>query len=425
MTGFDAALAAEGFDLTGSEGLTKLVGEGRNGDFVHNSQVMASKDGFKNVSKLWFDKTLTYAQGLELLEKDRAKTHDIEATLRDITPTVNDKGQFAFLHRPSERYYVPTEHCLNQFGIRTDTGTWYINSLRENPTHPTNRNKEKYQRDRQDAETLVVVMRNALRRLDESKKFLFRTNDDGTLRAFLTDRFAVIDNRWFVELLSQLIPDGRLSHWKGDADDIFGNVLIPDTIREEADSDYGGMLSVGNSEIGAGRVRSLPSVFRAICMNGLVHGQTKGKGITQVHRGKIVLAQLAMEIKTNLELQIPLLPVGIDRFLQTKAIGWDGASISAKPVFAALAERLKLSKKQASAVLMGWNEENKFTKDLGHTLFGVINAITRAGQEFDNKTWVDFDEMGGTLMEDGDAGLKRILSRAKVMEVKEVEEAFA
>jgi len=31
-------------------------------------------------------------------------------------------------------------------------------------------------------------------------------------------------------------------------------------------------------------------------------------------------------------------------------------------------------------------------------LFGVVNAVTRAGQTFDNTGWVKFDEIGGDLM---------------------------
>jgi hypothetical protein len=104
--------------------------------------------------------------------------------------------------------------------------------------------------------------------VDQDKQRLIRTWSDGTLRAFLSQKYTIVNNAWFLDVLSKAIPGGVVSHWKGDADSIFGNVLIPDTIRAEADSDFGGMLSVGNSEIGTRRISSLPSVFRAICMNG-------------------------------------------------------------------------------------------------------------------------------------------------------------
>ena len=46
----------------------KIEGEGNQGQFVHANQDMASKQGFGNVSKLWYDKTMSYDQGMEMLE---------------------------------------------------------------------------------------------------------------------------------------------------------------------------------------------------------------------------------------------------------------------------------------------------------------------------------------------------------------------
>lgn len=243
------------------------------------------------------------------------------------------------------------------------------------------------------------------------------------MRAMLTERYAQVDNRWFVELLSGIVPGGRLSHWKGDADTIYGNILIPDSIRAETDSEYGGMLSIGNSEIGERRISSRPSIFRAICMNGCIWGQTKGEGIKRVHRGKINLDAFAIEIKKNLNDQIPLIATGIDKFLKTRVIGCDGTSM--KPVFAQLAKQFKWGRKEASDVLNAWHVESKLTPDLGSTLFGVINAITRAGQEQQSPAkWVDFDTYGGELMDYSKDDFSKVVSRAKSLDVEEVEEMF-
>ena len=156
-----------------------------------------------------------------------------------------------------------------------------------------------------------------------------------------------MDNSWFVNVIKGLVPSGRLSHWKGDSDTIYGNVLIPDTIREEEDSDYRGMFSVGNCEIGIRSISTCPSVFRAICMNGCIWDQEMGVAIRKVHRGEINLEELKDAIKLNLEEQIPLLPEGIERLLAIRAKGTDGASLST--VFASVAKDHKLSKKQATA----------------------------------------------------------------------------
>lgn len=410
---------------TNTNVLTKLEGDAgkrAEGQFVLDGQPLGTSDGFRNVSKIWLDKTMTYEKGLAQLEAGRAATEDITATVREMVPAVSPKGQFAFHHKPTDRYFVPTEHALTHVGNWAETGTWTPINL----TKPITNYKGDAiaERDRGDAETLAHLLNNGFRRIDQDKKFFWRTRQDGTLRAMLTDRYAQIDNRWFIELLAKLIPGGRLSHWRGDSDTLYGNILIPDTIREDSDSDYGGMLSVGNSEIGERRVSSMPSIFRAICMNGNIWGQTKGKGIKQVHRGAVKLDSLAHEIKENLNIQIPLLPVGIDRFLKTKTFAWDGAATSAKVVIAQLAKDTKLSKKEATDVLKAWGIEDKQTPGLGYSLFGLINGVTRAGQEQTNQRWVDFDVLGGELTAYTEDDFKRLIKRSNTLEKKEVEDMF-
>lgn len=408
---------------TDSDTLTVLKGDVAKlaeGNFVLTGQTLATDKGFRNVSHLWYDKTISYEDGIEQLEKERAKTEDITCPIGDMVPTVKD-GKFVFLHRPSERYFTPTIHAMNQVGNWAGTGTWYVNQMLENPADVKGR--QLYARDEEDANTLSIVLRNGLRRVQPDKKFLFRTHSDGTLRAMLTDRYAVVDNRWLVEKFKEFIPSGRLSHWKGDGDTIWGNILIPDTIRAELDSEYGGMLSVGNCEIGTRRVSSMPSIFRAICMNGCIWGQTKGKGIKQVHRGKIELASLALEIKSNLNAQIPLLPTGIDKLLGLRTMGWDGAE--AKTVIAAVAKDYKMSKPQARKVLDAYSTEAMITPELAKTLFGITNSITRAGQKLSNAEWLSFDEIGGELTEYSNSDFQSLVARAKSFNVKEVEEVFA
>ena len=57
-----------------------IEGKGNQGQFVHAGQDMASKQGFGNVSKLWYDKTISYDEGMELLEHDRGHRQDYLVT---------------------------------------------------------------------------------------------------------------------------------------------------------------------------------------------------------------------------------------------------------------------------------------------------------------------------------------------------------
>jgi hypothetical protein len=427
MSDFNDVLAAEGLTsdaIQNAAGLTKLTGDASKllqGQFVLDGQPLGTKDGFKNVSAIWLPKTLTFEQGFAKLAADKAATEDILCVVSEMKPTVDGNGAFAFQYKDG-RFFRPTEHAMGQIGNWADTGTWFVENMLVNPVAPNG--KEKYVRDAADAETLARVIANGFRRLDKDKKFLFRTRVDGTMRAMLTERFAIIDNGWFLEVLKELIPGGRLSHWRGDGDTLFGNVLIPDTIREEKDSEYGGMLSIGNSEIGERRISTLPSIFRAICMNGCIWGATKGKGIGRVHRGTIKLADVKTEIRDNLMIQIPLLPQGIDRLLSTQTLGWK--DMSERPVIAQVAKQLKLQKGEANAMLAAFKVEAKQTPELANTLFTVINSLTRAGQDkdYNNQTWLKFDEAGGELSMWTKDDFETVVKRAKTLKSEEVDLVF-
>ena len=355
---------------------------------------------------------------MEALEQGIAEREDVMVPRSQITPAVNLAGEFV-MQLADGREFKPTKHAVNQFGVATFTSTFYLNSLMENPVK--NNGEERFSRDEQDADTLVAVCDNALRRVDADKKFRLRTYKDGTLRAFLTEKYAPIDNRWYLDQLKDILPGGRLSHWRGDADTIFGNVLLPDTIidyGQDDDTDYGGMLSIGNCEIGKRRISQTPSIFRAICLNGCIWGQTKGKAVSKVHRGKIDLGGLASTIRQNIEAQLPLLPDGIERFLGIKVHTCD--EVSMKSLIGAVCTDRKLGKKESTEVLTQWVQHERTDRNL----FGIVNAITRAGQTLDNTGWVKFDEIGGDLMGMTENRWDALKKRADTYTDKEIEKVF-
>ena len=368
--------------------------------------------GFENgthVHKDWWSKTKTYEEVMQTAHVAVENREDILTERKNITCVGNDKGFFLKLN--DGREFRPTDHSIEQFSVRS--GVTSSSFLREM------RNIEGF--DLADAEVMAYVGNNALRRIDADKKFRLRTYTDGTCRAFVTEQYAPVDNRWYLETLAEFIPGGRFSHWRGDEDTIYGNVLIPDTIMDYGadDSDYGGMISVGNCEIGTRRISQTPSLFRAICMNGCIWGQTAGEKIRRVHRGNIDLIKLKDEIAHNIQDQIPLLAPGIKQFLATRALETGKASV--KGIVATVSSDYKLSKREATEFL-----EQYVTMESGErSLFGIINGLTRAGQVFDNKTWVKFDEIAGSLMDTSADRWATILRRADTFTDKDYEKVFA
>jgi hypothetical protein len=392
--------------------MTKIQGSGNDGDFVLNGQPLATKKGFKNVSKLWYDKTMSYDDGLEQLEKGIDNREDIECPLFDMVPVCDDSGKLAIKHSDGRLFY-PTEHALKQLSSRIFTPQSFAKHL-TNPILKQNKEDVRFERDEIDTKVLVSVLKNGYRRVEANKKFRFRTYNDSTLRAVLTEDYAPVDNRWYLEVIKDIIPDGRLSHWRGDEDTVYGNILIPDSIREEDDSDYGGMISVGNCEIGKRRISQIPSVFRAICMNGCIWDQAKGKAMRRVHRGDINLIELKKEIFTNIQTQIPLMHDGIDRLLATQSFITEKVKLS--NIFAEIAVLNNFSSKETIECVSQFTRFEKGSRNL----FGIINSITRAGQEFNNSQWLKLDEVGGELSNYTEAKWNRLLQRAENIDEKKL-----
>lgn len=392
---------------------TVLVGTGNSGDFVRQQQGTAKAEGFSAVSRLWYPKTLSFDDGFEAIERDRSQREDVTTSLDCVNAIINENGRFAFAFDDG-REFIPNDHALRQAAVKLGIPITTVNHLTGEWS----------------GDDGVALLRNTfnvgIRRhnddqnADDRDQFVFRTYNGDSLRAVLTDSFAAIDNRWFLELLSQVLPGGRLSHWRGNADEIFGNVLIPDTIREESDSDYGGMISVTNSEIGTARISQMPSLFRAICQNGTIWDAKNGNTTSQVHRGKIDLQLLAKRIVSNINEQIPLLSKIIDQVLTLRCDAFAIGETKIPQVFAAMKDAFKLTPSQAR----GANDLFVKHESDNRNLFGVIQGLTRQSQLETNEQWLSIDKLAGNLSQYDAATWSNFLTRAKTYSDKQIAESL-
>lgn len=390
-----------------------LVGKGTEGDFVKQTQGTAVAEGFSCVSRYWYPKTHDYSFGLEEIEKGIKSREDIVAPLSEVSAMVNDGGKVALAFADG-REFVPNAHALKQLATRIGVPQTSVKHLTE------------CWKELDDAAILRTLLNRGLQRFNrdtsnpDSHKFIFRTYNDNSMRAVLTDSFTAIDNRWYLELLSKAIPGGRLSHWRGDSDEVFGNILIPDSIRKEDDSDYGGMISIGNSEIGTGRLEQYPSLFRAICMNGCIWNQTKGTEINQVHRGKIDLEILGRRIVKNLNDQIPILDKIIDQVLSLRMNDFSLGEAKVPQVYACLGQRFGLTPKQARCS----NEQFVKHESANRNLFGIMQGLTRQSQEEKNQDWVAIDKIAGKISQWDVDSWTNFISQAKLFNETQVSEAL-
>lgn len=396
------------------ETLKPLRGFGRTGDAVHNTQTMDAR--FRNVSTGWTDRAndpndtrvLTWDSAFELVERERGQTRDIFSEFGKLQ-VVNDAQGVAVLDERGQRLTF-TESSLDQFSDWVECGLTLPRRLLRG--------------DDQDRRTLVDVFNNGLRRIAD-KKALIRLRNDGTARAFLSDQYCVLDNRWFLEVLRRLIPDGLVSHFRSpdNCDSVFFNVLIPDSMRAETDSLYGGMLACGNGETGERKLSTCPSVFRAICMNGCIWDEVRGTGIIKkVHRGQIKLDELAELIRENLDRQIPLLGNGIDSMMRTRAIS---AELSPVPAIGAVLRSLSIAgitRAAADSIVDSYG--NQRTEPARVSAFDILQGLTHAAQTFSPGLQETVERAAGSAMLWNVDRWENVFSSARTISAVELERVF-
>ena len=96
------------------------------------------------------------------------------------------------------------------------------------------------------------------------------------------------------------------------------------------------------------------------------------------------------------------------------------SDVRMKNVFGVVASEYKLSKSEASEVFSQWATYERADKNL----FGVVNAVTRAGQVLDNKGWVRFDEIGGSLLDVSESRWESMVARANTLTDKDFEKIY-
>jgi len=396
------------------DSLKPLRGSGRSGDFVHQTQTMDAK--FRNVSRGWTERAndpsdsrvMTWDMAMQHVEKEQGQTRDVCSSFDKLRVEYDETSVFLLDDNGNRMNF--TETSIDQLS------SWTLSGL----TLPRRLSVG----DENDKKTLCEVFRNGLRHLG-AKENLLRLRTDGTLRAVLSGQYTILDNRWFLEVMRSIIPSGLISHFRSpdNCDSIFGNILIPDSMRAESDSDYGGMLAFGNGETGERKLSTCPSVFRAICMNGCIWDEVKGTGIIKkVHRGAIDLQALASLIRENLNRQIPLLGSGIDAMLLTRE---HSAVIDAIPAIGAVLRSLNipgLTKNAADGILNGFkNQRTEFSRV---TAFDVIQGITKAAQAFSPGLQETAESAAGSAMLWTGDRWQNVFTSAKTINADELSRVF-
>lgn len=283
----------------------------------------------------------------------------------------------------------------------------------------------------QDPDLLTVNVNTWLDKF-ENKNFLARTID-GMLRAFMSDRFRILDstelffttfdrakhlgakivqadlteNNFYMKVLrpdyAQKVENFRTDVWARKTNRPGGSLYhVLDHLEEDGGQWLVPGVSISNSDVGSGSLSIDLFIFDTICWNGLVHN----RAIHQVHLGKqLDVGVISMETR-QLEDQVVFSKIN-DHL--TAALGDEAGFLALVKKLQGAAET-PLEEPTAAVDLVvknfGFSDDDK-TSILNElmaagspTVYGLITAVTAAGRD---KTNYDigrkFEEAGGDILE--------------------------
>jgi len=343
-----------------------------------NAIGLQSTASHRHVAKVWQDKCIALPEFIKTVETLAESKRDIE--------------------KPESEIRLKDMETLVDGTMISQSG---INNLRMFNGMPST--MVSYMEERGYQDELVRFMNDALYQREQEWKnkgkeprdfrCRLRTNEAGDeyIRAVVSERYGVIDNAQVMDILRNSLPsnidEALASHIDHDGDDMFGNILLPDYMKSEPDSDYGVGISFKNSEIRNAAFSVSPFLFRAICLNGMIWGRANSEiKINQRHMGKIDIVELQEQVRTAIA---EALTQGNDLLTLM------GHSKKVKvgnvlPTIVQLARdsqdnfTIEQTKAWHKGYLDSLHERNGDVHE--NSAFGVVNGLTRAAQNYTGAT---------------------------------------
>jgi hypothetical protein len=242
-----------------------------------------------------------------------------------------------------------------------------------------------------ESEAPELLAENVNTWLNRTKKDFFVRGLGNSVRAFLSDRYRVIDH---LDVLYCSLNE--LQAHEAEIEDCFlseteMNIKVKsqklrDFVRHKDDLIMGGLF-LTNSETGHKALRVEPRVFRVKCSNGMIIEEFVTR---EIHLGDEVLDEM---IYLSVRRSIKEL---FNRFGEITQILREATEIKVKSpqkVINNVVEQYKLSEAQKESILIAFGAEPEYDK------YGIANAITLAAQK--EETWeksVELERVGGNLI---------------------------
>lgn len=348
-----------------------------NGNWV-NAIGLQSTASHRHVAKIWQDQCIALPEFIKTVETLAESKRDIE--------------------KPESEIRLKDMETLVDGTKISSSG---INNLRMFNGMPST--MVSYMEERGYHDELVRFMNDALYQREQEWKHKgkeprdfrcrLRTNEAGEeyIRAVVSERYGVIDNVQVMDILRNSLPsnidEALASHIDHDGDDMFGNILLPDYMKSEPDSDYGVGIAFKNSEIRNAAFSVSPFLFRAICLNGMIWGRSNSEiKINQRHMGNIDMVELQEQVRHAIAVALTqgndlLTLMGHSKKVKVNNV---------LPTIVQLARdsqdnfTIEQTKAWHKGYLDSLHERNGDVHE--NSAFGVVNGLTRAAQNYSGQT---------------------------------------
>ena len=387
---------AGGFQV--AEGATAK--QDSNGNWV-NSIGLASTATHRHVAKQWQAKCTPLADFIETVKSQSTNKVDVvkpesEIRLKDVDTLVDGTPL--------------TDSGMNSLRVFADMPSSIISFLKE---REYNDDLVKYMNAELDRRETLWNNKGKEKRTFNVR---IRHDDEGNnvVRAIVSERYGVIDNHEAMEMVANALPsltDALASHLYNDSDDIYGNILLPDYMKSEPDSDYGVGIAFKNSEIRNSTFKISPFLFRAICLNGMIWGRMNSEiNVNQRHMGKIDLGDLQMQVTQAVKVA---LTQGNDMLT---LLGYAKQVKVTNPVavIAQLARDEKMTIEQGKLWHKGYLDSLHERHGDVHekSAFGIINGLTRSAQDYTGSTREEMETLASKILAPAiDSSLQEISKR--------------
>lgn len=363
--------------------------------------------------------TTSFDSAIEETARQSLATHDVLEPLDNWKPNVNNNNGLVLTHKTSNRQYELTPHALNQLCVKSRVPTTIAKFL-ETTKKPNG--EILWEPDTKDAEILCDIFNHHIwngDRFDQEKPYLVRTNnDDNTIRAFLSERYAIVNNVWYLEKIREQFADTeiRAARWRGNADTIYGELIFPETRRQYDDSTYYAGLSIGNSEIGVRNVSLRSFVFREVCSNGLTKSDKEISRKNWKHLGSPKLDEIEKWIAT-------IVARGNDSAFNLIEQSQNMLNMSVPAdamagVFTQLLSQLKMSQSEQRKAWQFLEKERGVIDEKANSVFGIHSALTRYAQTLDNEAWVRTEESSSKLLDYNQDRVNRLVANAPNIDIE-------